>query len=274
MLCIRLFCSLDENFIYSPNVTNLNLLKSGTLDPIEMLDILGNENRRRILQLLSFRPFYFNEMVKRLDVGPKAVINHLDMLERAGLVECYQDNRRRKYFRIAKNVILEVAVSPHTYGVRTYRVNCVVQKSAESSSNNDYPTNNKVQQLSNDAPLQNGISNNDDFNSKCDSDNGPKLLEELRLKLSNLEEKQVQMKHLLQDMESKKMEIQHLAAVLIEERAENQLEAELIAALVSGRSSTEILANRLRMPEAVVEDGLRRLAVRGNVHEKDGEWTI
>ncbi|WP_336248422.1 ArsR/SmtB family transcription factor [Methanothrix soehngenii] len=61
------------------------------LDPIELLDILGNENRRRILQLLSFRPFYFNEMAKRLDVGPKAVIDHLEMLERAGLVECYQE---------------------------------------------------------------------------------------------------------------------------------------------------------------------------------------
>jgi predicted transcriptional regulator len=43
-----------------------------TLNPIELLDILGNENRRRILQLLSFRPFYFNEMAKRLNVGPKS----------------------------------------------------------------------------------------------------------------------------------------------------------------------------------------------------------
>ena len=93
---------------------------SDMLDPIELLDILGNENRRRILQLLSFRPFYFNEMAKRLDVGPKAVIDHLEMLERAGLVECYQDRGRRKYFRIARRTVLEVAVSPHSYGVRAY----------------------------------------------------------------------------------------------------------------------------------------------------------
>jgi len=93
---------------------------SNMLDPIELLDILGNENRRRILQLLSFRPFYFNEMAKRLDVGPKAVIDHLEMLERAGLVECYQEQGRRKYFRIARRTVLEVAVSPHSYGVRAY----------------------------------------------------------------------------------------------------------------------------------------------------------
>ena len=90
------------------------------MDPVELLDILGNENRRRILQLLSFRPFYFNEMAKRLDVGPKAVIDHLVMLERAGLVECYQDQGRRKYFRIARKTVLEIAVSPHSYGVRAY----------------------------------------------------------------------------------------------------------------------------------------------------------
>src|SRR5512137_294368 len=90
------------------------------VDPVELLDILGNENRRRILQLLSFRPFYFNEMAKRLDVGPKAVIDHLEMLERAGLVECYHEQGRRKYFRIARKTVLEVAVSPHSYGVRAY----------------------------------------------------------------------------------------------------------------------------------------------------------
>ena len=91
------------------------------MDPIELLDILGNENRRRILQLLSFRPFYFNEIAKRLDVGPKAIIDHLEMLERAGLIECYHDQSRRKYFRIAMNTVLEIAVSPHSYGVRAYR---------------------------------------------------------------------------------------------------------------------------------------------------------
>lgn len=91
------------------------------VDPVELLDILGNENRRRILQLLSFRPFYFNEMAKRLDVGPKAVIDHLEMLQRAGLIECFRDKSRRKYFRIASKTVIEIAVSPHSYGVRTYR---------------------------------------------------------------------------------------------------------------------------------------------------------
>lgn len=91
------------------------------VDPVELLDILGNENRRRILQLLSFRPFYFNEMAKRLDVGPKAVIDHLEMLERAGLIECFRDQSRRKYFRIARKTVIEIAVSPNSYGVRAYR---------------------------------------------------------------------------------------------------------------------------------------------------------
>ena len=104
------------------------------MDPVEILTILGNENRRRILQLLSYRPFYFNEIARRLDLGPKAVIDHLEMLERAGLVECYQDLGRRKYYRIAEKVVLEVTVSPHSYGVRSYRPEIIEEPSSDISA--------------------------------------------------------------------------------------------------------------------------------------------
>ena len=50
-----------------------------------MLDILGNENRRKILQLLSNRLYYVSEISGRLGVGPKAIINQLSLLENLGL---------------------------------------------------------------------------------------------------------------------------------------------------------------------------------------------
>lgn len=84
-----------------------------------MLDILGNENRRRILQLLSRRPHYVSEISERLDIGPKAVIEHLDLLSRAGIVEFYTNDRRRKYCRIGNNVRLEVFISTHSYEVES-----------------------------------------------------------------------------------------------------------------------------------------------------------
>ncbi|MDQ1274790.1 MAG: ArsR family transcriptional regulator, partial [Euryarchaeota archaeon] len=54
------------------------------MDPAKLLDILGNENRRKIIQLLANRPCYVSEISGRLGVGPKAIISHLNLLEQAG----------------------------------------------------------------------------------------------------------------------------------------------------------------------------------------------
>ncbi len=92
------------------------------MDEARILDILGNENRRNILKLLSLRPFYVTEISDRLHVAPKAVISHLNMLERAGLIAFFVDERRRKYFHIAENFRLEVMVTPFTYGAEATEV--------------------------------------------------------------------------------------------------------------------------------------------------------
>ena len=209
------------------------------MDPVELLDILGNENRRRILQLLSFRPFYFNEMAKRLDVGPKAVIDHLVMLERAGLVECYQDQGRRKYFRIVRKTVLEVAVSPHSYGVRAF--------------------------LSEDAPIEDTPT----------VDNG--LVQDMKIlrdELSTLVEKRLELRALLDRIESREMEIKHIACSTARSYAQNQLEAEILTALLSGNADATHLAMKLEVPEIVVIDRLKRLEERGAVRLSDKEWCI
>jgi ArsR family transcriptional regulator len=210
------------------------------LDPVELLDILGNENRRRILQLLSFRPFYFNEMAKRLDVGPKAVIDHLEMLERAGLVECYQDHGRRKYFRIARKTVLEIAVSPHSYGVRAY--------------------------LSEDAPKVEDIG---------PEDAGPaQNMKLLRDELTLLEEKRHELRRLLSEIESREMEIKQIASAAAEAYAEDLLESEILSALLCGNSIASDLAMRLEVPEIVVVDRLQKLEERGALHLIDQEWSL
>jgi len=205
------------------------------LDPVELLDILGNENRRRILQLLSFHPFYFNEMAKRLDVGPKAVIDHLEMLERAGLVECYQDQGRRKYFRIARKTVLEVAVSPHSYGVRAY--------------------------LSEDSPRVEDESLDQDM----------MLLKE---ELACLEQKRLELRGLLDQIESREMQIKKIACRTAKSHTQNQLDEEILTALLAGDSDSARLANRLEVPEIVVRDRLKRLEECGAVHLEGQEWSI
>jgi ArsR family transcriptional regulator len=89
------------------------------MDSSELLDILGNENRRNILRLLSQKPCYVTEISEYIGVSPKAVIDHLEMLEEAGLVESRVDDRRRKYFNISRSLRLEVDVSPYAFGVKS-----------------------------------------------------------------------------------------------------------------------------------------------------------
>ena len=89
------------------------------MESAELLDLLGNENRRRILRLLSRKPCYVTEIGDYLDVSPKAVIDHLEKLETAGIIESRTDGSRRKYFNIARDVRLEVTVSRHEYGTKS-----------------------------------------------------------------------------------------------------------------------------------------------------------
>jgi ArsR family transcriptional regulator len=103
------------------------------MDEAKILDILGNENRRNILKLLSLRPFYVTEISDRLRVAPKAIISHLNMLERAGMIAFFVDERRRKYFHIAENFRLEVMITPFTYGAEAIEVDTTEPESVRYS---------------------------------------------------------------------------------------------------------------------------------------------
>jgi len=89
------------------------------MDSAELLDLLGNANRRRILRLLARKPCYVTEISEYLGVSPKAVIDHLSKLEEAGLIESHVDDQRRKYFHIARGFRLEVSVSPYDFGAKS-----------------------------------------------------------------------------------------------------------------------------------------------------------
>ena len=92
------------------------------MEPSEFLDILGNENRRKIIALLADRPYYVSEISTRLNVAPKAVIGHLSLLEQSGLIESNTDDQRRKYYSISKSLRLEVSVSPYSYSVHVNNI--------------------------------------------------------------------------------------------------------------------------------------------------------
>jgi ArsR family transcriptional regulator len=69
-----------------------------------LLDILGNRNRRRIIELLRQKPCFVTEISERLVLSPKAVIEHLQMMEREELLISCLDERRRKYYYLSHDI--------------------------------------------------------------------------------------------------------------------------------------------------------------------------
>ena len=70
------------------------------------------------------------------------------------------------------------------------------------------------------------------------------------------------------------MEIKQIASGAARSCARDQLESEILVALLSGRSKAVDLAERLEVPKIVVEDRLERLKERGAVQLRGQEWSI
>ena len=86
------------------------------MEPGVLLDVLGNETRRRILGLLADEPKYFNQLAKELGVSQQAVLKHLDILEQHGLVASFRAKSElagpdRKYFKLGRTLHLSVGIA-------------------------------------------------------------------------------------------------------------------------------------------------------------------
>lgn len=75
-----------------------------------LLDILGNRNRRRIIELLRNKPCFVTEISDTLTLSPKAVIDHLQMMEREAILASQTDERRRKYYFLAHDILIDVSL--------------------------------------------------------------------------------------------------------------------------------------------------------------------
>lgn len=84
-----------------------------------LFNLMGNETRRMILKMLATGPRYTTEIAEKLQVGQKAINEHMRLLQEAGIVDLYIQKQSRgsprKYFKINKSVRLEFIVAPYRF---------------------------------------------------------------------------------------------------------------------------------------------------------------
>jgi ArsR family transcriptional regulator len=209
------------------------------VDEAKILDILGNANRRSILKLLSLRPFYVTEISERLHVAPKAIISHLNMLERAGMIAFFVDERRRKYFHIAENFRLEVMVTPFTYGAEAIEVDTTEPENIEHT------------------PI-------DQITIKTRS-------------LTDLAETLVKLRRASQELSYTQKRVQDIMTQVMDKGARkigtianDFVDFDILSAMMTGPKEVERLSRGLSMHHQVIIEHLSRLEKQGIIKSVDG----
>ncbi|MFH5799765.1 metalloregulator ArsR/SmtB family transcription factor [Haladaptatus sp. CMAA 1911] len=237
------------------------------MDSAALLDILGNENRRRILRLLSRKPCYVTEISDYLGVSPKAVIDHLRKLEEAGLVESRTDDQRRKYFNISRNLRLEVDVSPYEFGMKSAYP---ASPSLDVSS---------CQYLSlNVQYLNERVESTDEGEEDVEqiSDSEASEVADLAAELNCLEDLKGELSLAQRWVHGRMTNVLDSLSEAVDGNGENRIRAEILAALAAGAETTAEISQEAKAPARIVESHLGSMAERGIVEldRENDTWTL
>jgi ArsR family transcriptional regulator len=87
----------------------------------QLLDVLGNETRRMILELLADKPRYTTEIASLLNIGQKAINDHLKIMSDFGIIETFVQKQQRgsprKYFQVNERFKLEFTLTPGLFRI-------------------------------------------------------------------------------------------------------------------------------------------------------------
>ena len=85
------------------------------MDLEEILDVMGCKTRRDILDFLRDEPRFVSQISRELDVGQKAIIEHLRAMEEVGLLNSsfkkIERGRPRKYYGISRDLEFQIFIS-------------------------------------------------------------------------------------------------------------------------------------------------------------------
>ena len=102
------------------NITN-NSNQFHDVDMEAILDVMGCRTRREIINLLREEPRFVSEISKELEVGQKAIIEHLRAMEEIGILESsfrkIVRGRPRKYYDMPHDFAVNITITENSFDV-------------------------------------------------------------------------------------------------------------------------------------------------------------
>ncbi|MDZ4170781.1 MAG: ArsR family transcriptional regulator [Methanobacteriaceae archaeon] len=91
------------------------------MDMEAILDVMGCRTRREIINLLREEPRFVSQISKELEIGQKAIIEHLRAMESMGLLKSsfrkIERGRPRKYYDMSQDVTVNIIINQNTFQV-------------------------------------------------------------------------------------------------------------------------------------------------------------
>jgi ArsR family transcriptional regulator len=203
-----------------------------------ILDIIGNNTRRRILATLAREPMYFNQLAKEIAIGQQAILRHMKTLEDMGLIESYGEKSNlgapdRKYYRLSSSFSLTICLSEDAFSIE----------------------NRKIEQYRH--------KESDKFYKEYDllaQDNDGKTLNQLQNNLIRIEKEISNLDSRLNDLRALKQLIVNRLHKIAKDNFEEELERRILHTIIgeSPKSVSE-LANRLNEKPSRIKNTLNEM---------------
>ena len=217
-----------------------------------MLEALGNESRRRILELLTRKPCYVSEISYTLRMAPKVVLEHLDKLERAGIVKSFANGRRR-YFYVTSSLNLNIQLSP-------YRFKTFIPEEEKEEFGEDIDIDDVLREVRELLSIK--------AEDVATIYTTMQRAEEVEKKLLSLQKKLAEIVDSMLDK----------AFAEISRIAETEIDQNVLFEIIRGENSAEKMSEKLGVPFSVISHSLERLESRGIVERINVEgktiWRI
>jgi ArsR family transcriptional regulator len=229
-----------------------SLASEANLNPI--LDIIGNNTRRKILAVLAREPMYFNQLAKEIGVGQQAILRHMKALEDIGLIESYPEKSNlgapdRKYYRLSSSFSLTISISQDSFSIEGRKI----EQHRHIESDKFYKEYDLVTQ-----------------------DNDRVSLKRLQTNLSSIEKEIYTLDSRLNDLRALKQLIVHHLHKIAKDNFEEEIERKVLHTIMDeAPKSVSELANELNEKRSYISKILNRMnnKLYGNKNENKTVFT-